>query len=49
MLNVLLHQPLSRIDRLFETTLATQEGFVNLSQIALLLSKLDRSQLFNTP
>jgi transposase len=37
-----------RIDRHYETTLAAHEGFVYLSQIALLLRRLDRSQLFDT-
>ncbi|QFS91269.1 Transposase DDE domain protein [Mycobacterium sp. THAF192] len=37
-----------RIDRHYETTLASHEGFVYLSQIALLLRRLDRSQLFDT-
>lgn len=37
-----------RIDRHFEITLAAHEGFIDLSQIALLLRRLDRSQLFDT-
>ncbi len=37
-----------RIDRHYETTLQAHEGFVYLSQIALLLRRLDRSQLFDT-
>ena len=37
-----------RIDRHYEMTLAAHEGFVYLSQIALLLRRLDRSQLFDT-
>ncbi|PIJ38031.1 hypothetical protein BMW24_002845 [Mycobacterium heckeshornense] len=37
-----------RIDRHYETTLAAHEGFLYLSQIALLLRRLDRSQLFDT-
>lgn len=37
-----------RIDRHYETTLTAHEGFVYLSQIALLLRRLDRSQLFDT-
>lgn len=36
-----------RIDRHYETTLAAHEGFLYLSQIAL-LRRLDRSQLFDT-
>nr|WP_282100820.1 transposase [Mycobacterium sp. SM1] len=37
-----------RLDRHYETTLAAHEGFLYLSQIALLLTRLDRSQLFGT-
>ncbi|MDA3642309.1 transposase [Mycobacterium xenopi] len=37
-----------RIDRYYETTLTAHEGFLYLSQIALLLRQLDRSQLFDT-
>ncbi|MGB0878781.1 MAG: hypothetical protein ACPGXI_17230, partial [Mycobacterium sp.] len=37
-----------RIDRHYETTLTAHEGFLYLSQIALLLRRLDRSQLFDT-
>jgi transposase len=37
-----------RIDRHYETTLTAHQGFVYLSQIALLLRRLDRNQLFNT-
>ena len=41
-----------RIDRHYETTLAAHGGFLYLSlylsQIALLLRRLDRSQLFDT-
>jgi transposase len=37
-----------RIDRHYEVTLAAHEGFLILSQIALLLRRLDRSQLFDT-
>ncbi|MBS4729841.1 transposase [Mycobacterium sp. SM1] len=37
-----------RIDRHYETTLAAHEGFPYLSQIALLLRRLDRSQLLDT-
>lgn len=37
-----------RIDRHYETTLAAHEGFLYLSQIALQLRRLDRSQLFDT-
>lgn len=36
-----------RIDRHYETNLAVHEGFVYLSHIALLLRRLDRSQLFD--
>jgi hypothetical protein len=32
-----------RLDRHYETTLAAHEGFVYLSQIALLPKRLDRS------
>jgi hypothetical protein len=32
----------------YETTLTAHEGFLLLSQIALLLRRLDRSQLFDT-
>ena len=38
-----------RIDRHYATTLQRYEGFVYLSQIALLHRTLDRSQLFDTP
>ncbi|WP_269086208.1 hypothetical protein [Mycobacteroides abscessus] len=31
-----------------ETTLTAHEGFLYLSQMALLLRRLDRSQLFDT-
>jgi hypothetical protein len=37
-----------RIDRHYETTLQAHERFVYLSQIALLLTRLDRNQLFDT-
>lgn len=37
-----------RLDRHYETTLTAHEGFLILSQIALLLRRLDRSQLFDT-
>lgn len=37
-----------RIDRHDEMTLAAHEGFVHISQIALLLRRLDHSQLFDT-
>lgn len=37
-----------RIDRQYEVTLETHEGFYYLSQIALLLRRLDRNQLFDT-
>jgi transposase len=37
-----------RIDRHYEVTLDAHAGFVVLSQIALLLRRLDRSQLFDT-
>ncbi|MDT5175775.1 MAG: hypothetical protein QOG37_3026 [Mycobacterium sp.] len=37
-----------RIDRHYEVTLAAHEGSVYLSQIALLLRRLDRSHLFDT-
>src|SRR5262245_15023759 len=37
-----------RIDRPYEITLQAREGFVYLSQIALLLRRLDRSELFDT-
>jgi hypothetical protein len=37
-----------RIDRHYETTLIAHEGFLYLSQIALPLRRLDRSQLFDT-
>jgi hypothetical protein len=37
-----------RIDRHYETTPTVHEGFLILSQIALLLRRLDRSQLFDT-
>jgi hypothetical protein len=37
-----------RRDRHYEITLQAHEGFVYLSQIALLLRRLDRSQLFDT-
>jgi transposase len=38
-----------RLDRHYEVTLAAHEGFLILSQIALLLRRLDRTQLFDTP
>ena len=37
-----------RIDRHYEISLVSHEGFLILSQIALLLRRLDRSQLFDT-
>jgi len=37
-----------RIDRHYETTLTAHKGFLYLSQTALLLRRLDRSQLFDT-
>jgi transposase len=37
-----------RLDRHHEITLDAHEGFLMLSQIALLLRRLDRSQLFDT-
>jgi len=37
-----------RLDHLYEVTIATHERFLILSQIALLLRRLDRSQLFDT-
>lgn len=37
-----------RIDRQYEVTLDAHEGFLYLSQIALLLRRLDRTQLFDT-
>ncbi len=37
-----------RLDRHYEITLDAYEGFLILSQIALLLARLDRSQLFDT-
>ncbi|MGO9509954.1 MAG: IS5 family transposase [Mycobacterium sp.] len=37
-----------RLDRHYEITLTAHEGFLMLSQIALLLRRLDRSQLFDT-
>ena len=37
-----------RIDRHYEMTPVAHEGFVYLSQVALLLRRLDRSQLFDT-
>ena len=37
-----------RLDRHHETTLTAHQGFLLLSQIALLLRRLDRSQLFDT-
>jgi transposase len=37
-----------RLDRHYEITLAGNEGFLLLSQTAPLLSRLDRSQLFDT-
>ena len=43
------HVLLGRIDRHYETTFTAHEGFLILSQIALLLRRLDRSQLFDTP
>lgn len=36
-----------RLDRRHEITLAAHEGFLYLSQIALLLRRLDRNQLFD--
>ncbi|MDT5248231.1 MAG: hypothetical protein QOJ28_865 [Mycobacterium sp.] len=38
-----------RLDRHYETTLEAHAGFLILSQIALLLRRLDRTQLFDTP
>ena len=37
-----------RLDRQYEATLIAHEGFLILSQIALLLRRLDRTQLFDT-
>ena len=37
-----------RLDRHYEVTLDAHQGFLILSQIALLLRRLDRSQLFDT-
>lgn len=37
-----------RLDRHYETTLTAHEGFLYLSQIAPLLRRLDRNQLFDT-
>jgi transposase len=37
-----------RLDRHYEVTLTANEGFLILSQIALLLRRLDRSQLVDT-
>ena len=37
-----------RLDRHYEVTLEAHEGFLYLSQIALLLRRLDRTQLFDT-
>ncbi|MCH9708123.1 MAG: transposase, partial [Actinomycetia bacterium] len=37
-----------RLDRHDEVTLKAHEGFLYLSQIALLLRRLDRTQLFDT-
>lgn len=37
-----------RLDRHYEVTLIAHEGFLVLSQIALLLRRLDRTQLFDT-
>ena len=37
-----------RLDRHYEVTLTAHEGFLVLSQIALLLQRLDRTQLFDT-
>ena len=37
-----------RLDRHYEVTLKAHEGFLYLSQIALLLRRLDRTQLFDT-
>ena len=37
-----------RLDRHYEITLDAHEGFLMLSQIALLLRRLDLSQLFDT-
>ncbi|MCW2539267.1 MAG: hypothetical protein JWN95_992 [Frankiales bacterium] len=37
-----------RLVRQYETSLASHEGFLILSQIALLLRRLDRAQLFDT-
>jgi hypothetical protein len=38
----------NHLDRHYEVTLDVHEGFVLLSQIALLLRRLDGSQLFDT-
>jgi len=38
-----------RLVRPYETTLAAHEGFLILSQIGLLLRRLDKGQLFDTP
>lgn len=37
-----------RLDRHYEATIDAHEGFLILSQIAPLLRRLDRSQLFDT-
>ena len=37
-----------RLVRQYETTLAAHEGFLILSQIGLLLRRLDKDQLFDT-
>ena len=37
-----------RLDRHYEIILTAHQGFLILSQIALLLRQLDRSQLFDT-
>ena len=37
-----------RLDRQYETTTVAHEGFLTLSQITLLLRRLDRGQLFDT-
>ena len=38
-----------RLVRQYETTLAAREGFLMLSQIGVLLRRLDHGQLFDTP
>lgn len=40
--------PCRRPSRHYEVTLDAHEGFLVLSQIALLLQRLDRNQLFDT-